>query len=263
MANKKGVIVYYDIIEQLEDFSDEQVGQMFRAIINYDKEGIIPNFTGEMKVAFKFIKLTIDRNKEEYNAKCEKNRQIIQEYWDKKKCTNEYERIRTNTNATDKDIDKDIDNKEIYKESPSFSNSENVSTSEEINSIDANKLNSETRANSFIANEVVGYLDLVGSKQTNSDNKLSSQAKKKELEDYIQSLFDKIWVTYPKKASKEQARKTWFKKLKKFKTEEEVLEKAQKIAKMFIQAKTSWVNENRDKQYIPHFSSWLNSNIPD
>ena len=81
--------------------------------------------------------------------------------------------------------------------------------------------------------------------------------------EYINSLFDKIWDTYPKKASKEQAKKTWHKKLKKLKTEEDILDKAQKIAKMLNQSRTTWVNENRDKQYIPHFSSWLNDNIPD
>ena len=122
MANKKGVIVYHDIIEQLEDFTDEQVGQMFRAIVNYDKDGTIPNFTGEMKLAFKFIKLTLDRNNEEYTAKCEMQRKKIQDYWDKQKNTNEYNSIQMNTMATYKDIDKDTDKekdinkKEITKE---------------------------------------------------------------------------------------------------------------------------------------------------
>lgn len=116
MANKKGVVVYYDIIEQLEDFTDEQVGKMFRAIVNYDKSGIVPNFTGEMKVAFKFIKLTIDRNNADYETKCEKNRENANKRWHAMACDGM--RIDANDAYKDKDKDKDIDidkEEEVYK----------------------------------------------------------------------------------------------------------------------------------------------------
>ena len=110
MANKKGVIMYYDVLEQLEDFNDSDFRAIIEAIIKYDKDKIEPNFTGEKKLAFKFIKLSIDRNNEEYAIKCEKNRENIQKRWNKNN-TNEYDCIGTNTNDTykDKDKDKDID----------------------------------------------------------------------------------------------------------------------------------------------------------
>ena len=85
MAEKRSMIVYYEILEQLEDFTDEQVGKIFRAMIDYDKNGIEPDFTGEMRVAFKFIKLSLDKNKEEYAKKCEKNREIALGRWKSKK----------------------------------------------------------------------------------------------------------------------------------------------------------------------------------
>ena len=56
MADKKGVVMYYDILEQLEDFNDKDFREIINAVINYDKNGIEPNFTGEKKIAFKFIK---------------------------------------------------------------------------------------------------------------------------------------------------------------------------------------------------------------
>lgn len=71
---KNSFVVYYEIIEQLEDFTDEQVGKIFRAMVDYDRNGTIPNFTGTMKLAFKFIKQNLDINKEKYKNICERNR---------------------------------------------------------------------------------------------------------------------------------------------------------------------------------------------
>lgn len=53
--------MYYDILEQLEDFNDQDFRRIIEALIEYDKNGTEPSFTGEMKIAFKFIKASIDR----------------------------------------------------------------------------------------------------------------------------------------------------------------------------------------------------------
>lgn len=81
MANKKGIIMYYDVLEQLEDFNDKDFRQIIEAVIKYDKNGTLPDFEGEKKIAFKFIKMSIDRNNEQYNNICEKNRQNAQKRW--------------------------------------------------------------------------------------------------------------------------------------------------------------------------------------
>ena len=75
--SKKGVIMYYDLIEQLSDFNDKDFRDIIVAMMEYDKNGTEPNFDGMKKVAFKFIKTTIDKNNDEYNKKCEKNRENI------------------------------------------------------------------------------------------------------------------------------------------------------------------------------------------
>ena len=118
---KKGVIMFYDLLEQLEDFTDEQFGIITRAIIKYDRDNVVPEFTdASVKIAFKIIKPILDKNKQEYESKCEKNRENIKKRWGKED-TNVYDCIRTNTNDTDIDIDidKDIDIKKesIKKES--------------------------------------------------------------------------------------------------------------------------------------------------
>lgn len=122
MANKKnvkkGVIMNYDILEQLEDFNDKDFRDIVVAIINYDKDGTLPDFNGEKKGAFKCIKTFVDKNNDEYKLKCETNRRIANDRWEKERCANAYERIQTDTNdtlCTDIDIDKDIDKDYIIK----------------------------------------------------------------------------------------------------------------------------------------------------
>ena len=85
----------------------------------------------------------------------------------------------------------------------------------------------------------------------------------REKEDYINELFNKFYGVYPRKGSKEQARKTFRKKLVKLKTNEEILEKARKMAKLLSLQGRKWKEDNTSKQYIPLCSTFLNANVPD
>ena len=55
--------------------TDEEAGKMFKAIYAYADEGIIPEFTGSMMSVFSMYRSQIDRSKEAYRKKCEKNRE--------------------------------------------------------------------------------------------------------------------------------------------------------------------------------------------
>lgn len=83
----------------------------------------------------------------------------------------------------------------------------------------------------------------------------------KEL--YIEQLFNKFYSIYLRKGAKEQAKKTFRKKLIKLKTNEDILEKARKIARLYSAQMKEWEINNTDRQFIPMCSSWLNANIPD
>ena len=116
MASKKGVVMYYDILEQLEDFTDEQFGKITRAIINYDKTGEIPEFDdSSLKVAFKILKPTLDRNKQEYEAICAKRREAgslggKQKVANASKCYQNVANLADNDNDNDIDKENDIEN---------------------------------------------------------------------------------------------------------------------------------------------------------
>lgn len=122
---------YYALIEGL---TDEQLGQLTRAVFLYARDGEVINLEPVVRMAFAFIKDNIERNQDKYQAKCEKNRQIALERERKKRearekavNTNVHERSRTcenNTNVherspydndneydNDNDVSKETDNK--------------------------------------------------------------------------------------------------------------------------------------------------------
>jgi len=77
MAKEKcAVLVYHDFYEHLKDLSFEQKGKLFDAILEYDMSGHVSvELDAVSSMAFKFIKSAIDRDKEAYKRKCEKNSQ--------------------------------------------------------------------------------------------------------------------------------------------------------------------------------------------
>ena len=203
---KNGVIMYYDLLEQLKDFTDEQFGKLTRALLQYDKDSIIPEFNDlQLKLAFQMLKPSIDRNKEDYLSKCEKNRENVLKRWNKHD-TNEYVNIQSNTMATDNDNDNDNDN---------------------------------VKDNDIINKEKEIY---------------------KEKVDW-ESMFETLWSKYPRKANKILAKKTFEHKIRGL-GEQECIEKCNAIYKAQTISIREWEKDNREKDFIPHYSSWLNNNIP-
>ena len=58
----------------IDYLSDDDAGQLFKAIYAYADEGDMPDFNGPMMSLFMVICTQIDRSREAYKAKCEKNR---------------------------------------------------------------------------------------------------------------------------------------------------------------------------------------------
>lgn len=73
--DKSSFLIYLDYEEQFNLLTDEQIGQLMRAIIKYEKTREIPQLDGVIKMAFSFIKTQLDRDREKYEARCEKNRE--------------------------------------------------------------------------------------------------------------------------------------------------------------------------------------------
>ena len=127
-------ILYTSDYQLIEGLTDEQLGQLTRALFIYARDGEVINLEPVVRMAFAFIKDKIDRNQGKYQARCEKNRQIALEREARKRearkstkeheraqsCTNVNERLRKSTNDhvlhlsdsdSDSDVSKETDNK--------------------------------------------------------------------------------------------------------------------------------------------------------
>lgn len=71
---KQSFVLYADIREPLSELSDEQVGRLFRAVLDYVADGKRPKFKGALGLAFAFVRSSIDRNAEKYQRTIERRR---------------------------------------------------------------------------------------------------------------------------------------------------------------------------------------------
>lgn len=65
---KKSFIVYCDIIETLDELTDEQAGKLFKGMAHYSNDGTEPNFDTILKFVFIPIRQQMDRDNEKWNC---------------------------------------------------------------------------------------------------------------------------------------------------------------------------------------------------
>ena len=120
-------ILYTSDYQLIEGLTDEQLGQLTRALFIYARDGEVINLEPVVRMAFVFIKDKIDRNQQKYQKKCERNRENIRKRWNKSNTndtkeneripidTNVYERIPIDTTRYLSDSDSDSDS-DVSKE---------------------------------------------------------------------------------------------------------------------------------------------------
>ena len=94
-------ILYTSDYQLIEGLTDEQLGQLTRALFVYARDGEVINLEPVVRMAFVFIKDKIDRNQQKYQKKCERNRENIRKRWNKSNTNNtkENERIPNDTSV--------------------------------------------------------------------------------------------------------------------------------------------------------------------
>lgn len=63
---RPGVMLYFDMLEPIRVLSDEDKGRLLVAILEYGKDGVVPEFSGMLALAWGFVRPKIDRDLEEY-----------------------------------------------------------------------------------------------------------------------------------------------------------------------------------------------------
>lgn len=88
---------YYSYRKKLEKLSDQEVGRLVRALLEYGDTGETEELTGRESIAFDFIADDINRAKAAYDERCAKNQRNIEKRYARQDGTNVYDCIRTNT----------------------------------------------------------------------------------------------------------------------------------------------------------------------
>lgn len=136
-------ILYTSDYQLIEGLTDEQLGQLIRALFIYARDGKVIKLEPVVRMAFVFIKDKIDRNQQKYQKKCERNRENIRKRWNKSNTndtkeneripndTTVYERIPNDTTRYlyDSDSDSDSDS-DVSKETDNIPSKEGLSISE-------------------------------------------------------------------------------------------------------------------------------------
>lgn len=152
-------ILYTSDYQLIEGLTDEQLGQLTRALFTYARDGEIIKLDPVVRMAFVFIKDKIDRNQTKYQKKCERLRANAQKRWgmqkdanDTEACnpiqkhTKEYKSMQLHTNGclydsdsdsdSDSDVSKETDNNIPSKEGLSISENPKVDPARRCAKID-------------------------------------------------------------------------------------------------------------------------------
>jgi hypothetical protein len=140
---RTGFLLELDKKDVVDNLSDEEAGQLIKAIYQYEcsPERKIPTMDKMVKMVFLSFKGRLDKNEEKYKETCLKNKENIDNYWKKvreEKDTSEYERIQSNTMATNKKKLNEIKLNETKLNKTKSNNKININNSEGENNNVAN-----------------------------------------------------------------------------------------------------------------------------
>ena len=125
MADHNSFILYEDHRDLIEAISDEEAGQLLKALFAYKFDGvdIVAESSSMLRATFSVIRKAIDRNELKYQEKCEKNRRNAQDEWDRRRSPGQPfykpkaaagERMRAHALDADSDRDSDSDDGSDY-----------------------------------------------------------------------------------------------------------------------------------------------------
>lgn len=81
---KPGLIITEIQRDAWEILTDEQAGKLVKILIKYQFDDVIPdNLPPDLRMAFLFLKPVIDKQRDDYDAVCEKRRQAAEQRWNK------------------------------------------------------------------------------------------------------------------------------------------------------------------------------------
>lgn len=65
---RPGIMLYFDILEPIRMLPDEDKGRLLVAMLEYGRDGTVPELEGALGIVWSFIQPKIDRDEENYDA---------------------------------------------------------------------------------------------------------------------------------------------------------------------------------------------------
>lgn len=112
--DKNSFLIYLDYQEQFELLTDEQAGQLIKAIIKYEKTGEITELDGMTKMAFSFIKTQLDRDREKWQEEKKKRSEAGKRGMAKRWENNKKDNNTITDNNKDNNVKNDITRSNKY-----------------------------------------------------------------------------------------------------------------------------------------------------
>ena len=136
-------ILYTSDYQLIEGLTDEQLGQLTRALFIYARDGKTIKLEPVVRMAFVFIKDKIDRNQTKYQKKCERLRANAQKRWGMQKNANDTEACNTIQKHTNEYKSMQLHTKGCLYDSDSDSDSDSYSDSDVSKETDNNNIPSK------------------------------------------------------------------------------------------------------------------------
>lgn len=74
MTETTAFLIFKDMKYIIDELSNEELGELFRAIFQYANEKTIPELSHSVKIIFPIFKKALDKNEERYQKICERNK---------------------------------------------------------------------------------------------------------------------------------------------------------------------------------------------
>ena len=108
---KKSFIIYHSYSEAFDTLTDAELGELFRAMMQYSRTGTAPDLPGMLKFAFAFIKTQMDADNDKYEQTISGRKTAAGKRWENAKNANaDFALQKMQNDANDADeVDVDVD----------------------------------------------------------------------------------------------------------------------------------------------------------
>lgn len=110
MTEKKSFLMYTSYLDNVEILSDEEAGQLLKAIYAFVNGDELPKLDRVVQLTFNPIKSHLERDGEKYNEICRKNSENAKKRWNKKSDASVCGRMQRNAINADNDNENENEN---------------------------------------------------------------------------------------------------------------------------------------------------------